>query len=177
MPLWVDKYRPTVLAKLDLHDEITLRLQKLVENSDFPHLLFYGPSGGGKKTRISCLLRELFGPGAEKIRVNQKTMKLKSKVIEISTLQSNYHIEMTPAEAGNNDRAIIQEVIKELAQSSNIVSIGQSNDQQANRSHDRHDRPTYKIVILNEVDRLSMGAQQALRRTMEKYTSTSVITN
>lgn len=29
-------------------------------------MLFYGPSGGGKKTRIACVLRELFGEGVEK---------------------------------------------------------------------------------------------------------------
>lgn len=30
-------------------------------------MLFYGPSGAGKKTRITCTLRELFGPSVEKV--------------------------------------------------------------------------------------------------------------
>ena len=31
-------------------------------------MLFYGPSGAGKKTQIACVLRELFGKGVEKVR-------------------------------------------------------------------------------------------------------------
>jgi DNA polymerase III delta prime subunit len=30
-------------------------------------MLFYGPSGAGKKMRISCTLKQLFGPGVEKV--------------------------------------------------------------------------------------------------------------
>ena len=64
---------------------------------DFPHLLVYGPSGAGKKTRIMCLLRELYGAGVEKLRIEHQTFTTPSKKkIEISTIASNYHIEVNP---------------------------------------------------------------------------------
>ena len=36
-------------------------------SGDFPHMLFYGPSGAGKKTRIAGTLLELFGKGVERV--------------------------------------------------------------------------------------------------------------
>ena len=180
MVLWVDKYRPTSLAKLDLHPSINGRLQSLVDSPDFPHLLFYGPSGGGKKTRIHALLRALYGTGIDKVRVQVKQVKLKSKQIELATLQSNYHIELTPSEVGNNDRQVVQEIIKEIAQTTNVASAvqllsggGGPSESKASGSGGEGKGRLFKVVVLNEVDGLSMAAQQALRRTMEKYTYTS----
>ena len=69
--LWVDKHRPASLEKLSFHDDLTARLTNLGEQGDIPHLLFYGPNGAGKKTRIVALLRSLFGPGAEKQRLER----------------------------------------------------------------------------------------------------------
>lgn len=40
---------------------------QLGATSSLPHLLFYGPSGGGKKTRVMALLRELFGDAVDKV--------------------------------------------------------------------------------------------------------------
>lgn len=65
--LYVDKYRPKSLSDLHYHQDLSERLVGLAENEDLPHLLFYGPSGAGKKTRIHALIAQLFGPGAHKV--------------------------------------------------------------------------------------------------------------
>lgn len=154
--LWVDKHRPTALDKLDFHADLSQNLKKMAATGDFPHTLFYGPSGAGKKTRVLALLRELFGATVEKLKVETRSFKTPSgKTLEISTLASNYHIEINPSDAGTQDRLVVQELIKEFA-SNNPVDAGPKG---------------FKVVILNEVERLSKQAQHALRRTMEKHTA------
>lgn len=75
--LWVDKYRPQELRALDFHADVTKRLTNLAASDDLPHLLVYGPSGAGKKTRIMALLRELYGDGALKVRLEHKSFKVR----------------------------------------------------------------------------------------------------
>lgn len=72
--------------------------------------------------------------------------------LELVTLGSMYHVELNPSDAGNYDRYVVQEIIKEMAR---------------NRPLDR--KGGFKVLVLNEVDRLSKDAQHSLRRTMEKY--------
>ncbi len=123
MALWVDKNRPNSLSKLTLHHEVTAKLSALANSDEIPHLLFYGPPGAGKKTRVMALLREIYGAGVERIKLEHRTFKNNSgKSIEITTLGSNYHIECNPSDAGNNDKLVIQEVIKEIASHGNLQS-------------------------------------------------------
>ena len=105
------------------------------------------------------MLRELYGPAAAKVHVEYKPWKItlpsgSTKEIEFATVSSAYHIEINPSDVGTNDRYVVQEIIKEMARSRPIGTSGEK---------------TYKILILNEVDKLSKEAQAGLRRTMEKY--------
>jgi replication factor C subunit 3/5 len=171
--LWVDKYRPTELSNLDYHDDISERLSSLAKNpASLPHLFFYGPSGSGKRTRIAALLGELFGPSAHKLKLDQRTFTTPSKkTVELHMITSPHHVELSPGDAGSNDRYVIQLVLKELASTKNIRSsvANMDTDQQDSGAAPASE---IKIVVLNQVDRLSKQAQAALRRTMEKYTAT-----
>jgi replication factor C subunit 3/5 len=161
MSLWCDKQRPRSLDKLDYHLALTDRLHKIAEAQDLPHLLFYGPPGAGKKTRISCLLKAIFGPGVEKTKVEKKSFKAtSSKTVEITALGSNFHLEMNPSDVGMYDRVVVQEIIKEIAAAQNLATADASTS-----------RP-FKVVVLTEADQLTKQAQHGLRRTMEKFAAT-----
>nr|XP_012996361.1 replication factor C subunit 3 [Cavia porcellus] len=47
------------------------------------------------------------------------------KKIEISTIASNYHLEVNPSDAGNSDRVVIQEMLKTVAQSQQLETNSQ----------------------------------------------------
>eukprot|EP01060_Flectonema_neradi_P007128 TRINITY_DN14951_c0_g1_i1.p1 TRINITY_DN14951_c0_g1~~TRINITY_DN14951_c0_g1_i1.p1 ORF type:complete len:355 (+),score=74.30 TRINITY_DN14951_c0_g1_i1:52-1116(+) len=155
--LWVDNYRPKTLDTLNVNPDLTKQLKKIVGTGDFPHLLFYGPNGAGKKTRVMALLRDHYGSGAGRVRVEQRTLKVSdSKELEIAVLVSSFHIEVNPSDAGIYDRQVIMILLKEIAESAPLVE----------------GKRMFKVVVLNEVEKLTKGAQQALRRTMEKYMRT-----
>ncbi|KAL5111087.1 Replication factor C subunit 3 [Taenia crassiceps] len=144
MSLWVDKHRPVSLDSLDCHTKEAGALKKLVASGDFPHLLFYGPPGAGKKTLISCLLRELYGSGVDKLRIEHHTFTAPSKKkINLSTVSSNYHLEVNPSDVGIYDRIVIQELIKDMASTAQLDTTNQRE---------------FKV--------------HSLRRTMEKYMRT-----
>eukprot|EP00803_Ostreobium_quekettii_P002071 evm.model.scf_1905.3 EVM.evm.TU.scf_1905.3 scf_1905:15545-20221(+) len=157
--LWVDKHRPRCLDDFLIHRDIADSLKKLVSTGDCPHTLFYGPNGGGKKTLVVALLREIFGEGAAKVQVESRPWTIeipggRRLEVEMTTVRSNYHMELSPSDVGRQDRYVVQEIIKDMA-----------------RNRPLGDKHAFKVLVLGEVDRLTKLAQHSLRRTMEKYSA------
>lgn len=66
---WVEKYRPKNLSDVTAQDHTVTVLQRTLQSSNLPHMLFYGPPGTGKTSTILALTKELFGPSLSKTRV------------------------------------------------------------------------------------------------------------
>ncbi|XP_074595492.1 replication factor C subunit 3-like [Brevipalpus obovatus] len=156
MALWCDKYRPNSLSKLDYNKDQAEYIRRMIKGNDFPHLLIYGAPGSGKRTRVQCILRELFGNSVDKTRIEHSIVETPSKKkLELNVITSNYHVEVNPSDLGIYDRLVIQDVMKNIAQSGGLVSS-----------------VPFKVVVVSDAHRLSREAQHSLRRTMEKYYST-----
>ena len=123
--LWADKYRPQAIEDLTYNDELSQTLKQLAEASDLPHLIFYGPPGVGKKTRVMCLLNEIYGKGVYKYTKEMWKRKLNSTDVEVPMLTSKYHMDLTPSDAGNHDKFVVQTLIKETASSGNAIQTTQ----------------------------------------------------
>lgn len=156
--LWVDKYRPKSFDEMDYHKDLSERLKRLVATGNPPHMLFSGPSGAGKATRVQAFLRELYGPGVEAVKVETRTVapnpNAPSSTVDIQVLVSNHHLQLTPSDVGGKDRAVVMQLIKEVA------------------SHPPLGVHAFKVVVIDEAGSLSNDAQAALRRTMERYMKT-----
>ncbi|CAK7215289.1 Subunit of heteropentameric Replication factor C (RF-C) [Sporothrix curviconia] len=66
---WVEKYRPKSLSDVTAQDHTVTVLQRTLQASNLPHMLFYGPPGTGKTSTILALAKELYGPEFMKSRV------------------------------------------------------------------------------------------------------------
>ncbi|EQB53361.1 hypothetical protein CGLO_06928 [Colletotrichum gloeosporioides Cg-14] len=66
---WVEKYRPKTLSDVTAQDHTVTVLQRTLQASNLPHMLFYGPPGTGKTSTVLALAKELYGPEMMKSRV------------------------------------------------------------------------------------------------------------
>ncbi|KAJ5965432.1 hypothetical protein N7481_012146 [Penicillium waksmanii] len=137
---WVEKYRPKTLDDVAAQDHTTKVLQRTLQASNLPHMLFYGPPGTGKTSTILALAKSLFGPAL-----------YRSRILELNA-------------SDERGIGIVRDKVKNFARAQLSQPTGLDAAYLA-----QHPCPPFKIIILDEADSMTQDAQSALRRTMETY--------
>jgi replication factor C subunit 3/5 len=140
---WVEKYRPSTIDNIVSHEEILKALKNFIRMRTLPHLLFFGPSGSGKTSTIMCWANDFYGNNVEYM-----VMRLNA----------------------SNERGIetVRTKIKNFVSNQNNIMIRQSV-----HNTDGADIDIFKLVILDEIDSMTVEAQGMLRQTIEKHSSTA----
>ncbi|KAH8426761.1 replication factor C subunit 2 [Aspergillus melleus] len=136
---WVEKYRPKTLDDVAAQDHTTKVLQRTLQASNLPHMLFYGPPGTGKTSTILALAKSLFGPAL-----------YRSRILELNA-------------SDERGIGIVREKVKNFAR----MQLSQPTGDKS--YFDQYPCPPFKIIVLDEADSMTQDAQSALRRTMEQY--------
>ena len=136
--VWTEKYRPMKFDQLAYNTQHTKMLEKLIVADDFPHILLYGPPGAGKRTFTRCILDSLFGPESNNMKSEIKEYKINTTIVEFLVYYSNHHIEIAPTNSEMHDRVIVNNMIRDVAESQPIKKS------KANAKE-------YKIIVIHEL--------------------------
>jgi replication factor C subunit 3/5 len=154
--LWIERHRPKSFDEL-VGKKRAREMLSSYNIQNIPHLIFYGQPGHGKKTLLLSLVAHLYG-AAPTTRVRKQEIQAGSKKLEVSYLESNECIEISPSAYDYQDRAVVQGVIKEMVQSRPVLSM-----------FAKTKRSPIRLVVVNNAEELTFEAQAALRRTIEMY--------
>ena len=123
--MWVEKYRPTILADIVGQKDTVGSIARLLEDiQQMPHLLFSGSAGVGKTTAALCIARQVLGDN-----------------------RNAYTLELNASDERGID--MVREKVKKFSRYAGMGGI------------------PFKIIILDEADEMTPGAQTALRRIIE----------
>jgi replication factor C small subunit len=148
--LWVDKYRPKSFTSIVGQDHIKVQLEKIVNSKNLPNLLFSGPAGTGKSSTAEVIAREVYGEAWEGnlIALNAAdAFERGKKYLATNKPFSRFY---------DNNKGLLDN-FKHVV--NGIASITPFDAE-------------YRILFINDADALTIDAQQALRRVIERYNRT-----
>lgn len=156
LDVWTLKYRPDTFDEILGNRQTVETLKSLTASGSMPHLILFGPENAGKMTTALALANQLYGAESELnfIYFNASDFFEQGKNYLVRDPRF-FRILGTddPKKIQKSVINIFKDVINEYA------AIAPMN-------------ADYKIICIDSAEALTMEAQQALRRIMEKYSKT-----
>jgi replication factor C small subunit len=148
--LWIEKYRPRQFSEIKGQDEVTGHLEGFVASSRLPHLLLFGPHGTGKSCALECLARGIYGEySADNLTIIESGALFRHGKTWLENEDKFSHLYKKDESVLSNFKRIVRW----------YASMKPFNTE-------------FKIIAFEEAHLLPFDAQAALRRIMEKYSTT-----
>ena len=148
--LWIEKYRPELLSDIIGQEPVIRRLSSFAESGTVPHLILSGPHGTGKSAAVECFAKVLF----------KENWELNTSVFQTSDLfsQGKTYLEQDDryAHLYQKNQSLITNfkyIIKWYASLRPLDA-------------------EFKLMVFEDAHALTRDAQHALRRIMERTSST-----
>lgn len=148
--LWSEVYRPKGCEDIIGQDEVVRYLVSFAESGSVPHMLISGPHGTGKTVAVECLAKRLYTGNWE---ANVSTF---SAADLLGRGRSALEADERFSHIYRKDQSLIvnfKYIVKWYASMRPL------------------DAP-FKLMVFEDAHDLTFEAQQALRRTMERYSAT-----
>ncbi|MDY6866157.1 MAG: replication factor C small subunit [Halobacteriota archaeon] len=149
--LWTEKYRPKSLEEVMDQRSVVDHLKSYTKEGNIPNLIFFGPSGTGKTSTVYAISKELYGSFS-----NENMTYLDAS--NIFGMGKSYLKSEERFKRFYDDYKPVIEIFKEIINEYSSLAPLNTN---------------FKIIFFNNAEYLTIDAQQALRRIIEKYNHTT----
>lgn len=148
--LWIEKYRPASFCGIAGQDRAVAVLRSAAERRTVPHLLLAGPGGSGRMCAVRCLAAELYGEHADENTTVIATGDLFAEGRAYLEADERF------AHLYRKDQSVLANVKRIVRTYAAIRPLDAE----------------FKLMVFSEADAMPAEMQQALRRTMERYSRT-----
>jgi replication factor C small subunit len=148
--LWIEKYRPETLMDILGQDPVVHHLANFADSKTLPHLLLTGPHGSGKSVAIECFARALY----------RDNWELNTSVFQTADL---FFLGKAYLEQDERYAHLYEKSQSLITNFKYIIKWYASL-----RPLDAE----FKLMVFEDAHTLTRDAQQALRRIMERSSST-----